>query len=224
MKRQSVLLFFSAMWACHVANAQAEPKHTGTQAGWRFGLGLGSQSSTFLGTTGLPLLGPIFGGRVDVPLDMVQHWSLLVEMVYQHKGVVVQNAALQTFQTTRNQYLELPLLLKMNTHNKPDGIFLTAGAVLGYWLTGQSTVRQNGDKITEFNFDLNAPNVSRWQPSAAVGLGWSYPRWDIEIRGQGSVTPFDRTLNVQNTLYGVLFTYKMARWPTGPERNKEAEP
>jgi hypothetical protein len=179
--------------------------------GPRIGLAIATQTAgQFLQWQGLPKLGPIIGYSWEIPYT--HQVGILLEPMLMSKGSWTQNAPLKvnTFITLR--YLEMPLMLKLDLDTARNGYFLTGGVVPGYWISGRYRVFQNGNEVQDFRYNLNQPNVRRMQWSIGVGLGRAGDRWSWELRGQSSVTPFDRVVKQQNLVFSLQFTYRLLNY------------
>ena len=188
------------------------------RTGPRAGLSLATVSAGGLfNWTGLPKVGPILGWSLEVP--WTAQASFLVEPMYMSKGSLTQNRQQRTFTSVRLGYLELPVMFKVSTDPQPDGFFLTAGAMLGWWMNGRTVTRQDGKVTLESSFTLQG-TTNRSQASVGVGFGWDRPRSRFEVRYQTSVTPFSTVLRGQNLVAGLHYTYLL---PTGAGKAKVEE-
>jgi hypothetical protein len=173
--------------------------------GVRLGLSLASISAgQLIGWNGIPQPGPIAGITYEVP--WTRQAFFLIEPMYIGKGSLVQNAVLNTWTSTRLNYLEVPVLFKISTDTVPGGVFLTGGAMWGYWLSGRQVVRQDGNVIQDLPFALAGSN-RRTQISMGVGLGFEGARSAFELRAQTSVTPFSPVVRGQNVVLGLHYSY-----------------
>lgn len=165
---------------------------------------------------GLPKPGPIVGWSFEIP--WTAQASFLVEPMYMSKGSLTQNPQLRTFTSVRLGYLELPVLFKISTDTLPDGFFLTAGGMLGWWMNGRAVTRQDGNVLFESSYSLQG-TTDRTQVSVGIGFGWDRPRSRFELRYQTSVTPFSTVLRGQNLVVGLHYTYllPLATKATGNE-------
>lgn len=197
MRRSILLLLFAVtLGSMHAQN---------TRMGLRAGLSLASISTGQLfGWNGVPQPGPIVGLSLEVP--WTRQASFLLEPMYIGKGSLVQNAVLNTWTSTRLNYMEVPLMFKVSTDTVPGGFFLTGGAMLGYWIGGRQVIRQDGNVIAEEPFSP-VGTTRRSQVSMGVGFGWDGNRSSFELRGQTSVTPFSPIVRGQNVVVGLHYTY-----------------
>lgn len=187
--------------------------------GPRFGLAVATvNANQFLQWQGLPKLGPIVGWSWDIPYTHQVH--ILVEPMLMSKGSWIQNAPLRTNTFTTLRYLEMPVMAKLDVDTAKGGTYLSGGVIYGYWMSGRVRVTQDGDEISNLEFDLSQPNVRRSQWSLAVGLGRSSDKWSWELRVQNSVTPFDPVQRTQNLVFGLHFTYRL---PTYEERKAKRD-
>jgi hypothetical protein len=166
---------------------------------------------------GLPKPGPIVGWSFEIP--WTAQASFLVEPMYMSKGSLVQNAQLRTFTSVRLGYLELPVMFKISTDTLPDGFFLTAGGMFGWWMNGRTVTRQDGNVLFESSYTLQG-TANRSQVSVGIGFGWDRPRSRFELRYQTSITPFSTVLRGQNLVAGLHYTYLL---PTATRQGKEEE-
>lgn len=187
--------------------------------GPRLGLAMATQTAgQFLQWNGLPKLGPIVGWCFDVPL-----WGqigLRVEPMLMSKGSWARDAVTNTNTFTTLRYLELPLLLRLDMQPAPDGLFMTGGPIYGYWIYGRYRTVVDGQETVDLKYDLSQSGVQRSQWSMAIGLGSQGSKWSWEVRGQSSVSPFDRLQKGQNVVFGIHLTYRLPVIPkesdTGP--------
>jgi hypothetical protein len=139
--------------------------------------------------------------------------------MYMSKGSLAQNPQLRTFTSIRLGYLELPVMFKVSTDPLPDGFFLTAGGMLGWWMNGRTVTRQDGKVTQESSYTLQG-TANRSQASVGVGFGWDRPRSRFEVRYQTSVTPFSTVLRGQNLVAGLHYTYLL---PTPAAKGQDEE-
>lgn len=100
------------------------------------------------------------------------------------------------------------MLVKVSTDAKPGGLFLTVGPSLGYFLSGRYKTWCNGEVKTDNKVDGSAAD-SRFQFSAAVGMGTDMRKTSFEFRAQTSLTPFSTTLQTQNIVYQLVFAWRI---------------
>ncbi|MCB9184751.1 MAG: PorT family protein [Flavobacteriales bacterium] len=164
-----------------------------------------SAGGLFQNTTDM-LAGPMIGWHFEAPL----HWqvSLMPEILWMTKGSVVRNQAQGVRTRSTFRYLEVPLLLKISTDRRADGMFLLAGPSMGYFLSGRYQSWLNGQQNTDVRYDLST-NERRFQFSLIFGIGMEGERWAFDVRAQSSVTPFDRLIRVQNQVYALTVAYRM---------------
>ena len=185
--------------------------------GPRLGLAIATQTAgQFLQWQGLPKLGPIVGWSFDIPYT--HQIGFRVEPMLMSKGSWTRNAQLSTNSFVTLRYLELPVVLRLDLDTVRGGFFLTGGVVYGYWLSGRLRTTVNGAEFQNIKYDLSQPNVNRSQWSVAIGLGQQGDKWSWELRGQTSITPFDRLIRSQNLVFGLHVTY----WLPLP-KSKKAE-
>lgn len=186
--------------------------------GPRIGLAVATQTAgQFLQWQGLPKFGPIIGWSWQIPFT--EQTDILLEPMIMSKGSWIQNAPLRSNTFTTMRYLELPLMLKLKL-NSDHGTYLSGGLIGGYWISGRIRSTQDGQEISDIRFNLNQPNVRRFQTSVALGLGRQGKKWGWEFRAQNSVTPFDRFIRSQNLVFGLHFTYLL---PSYEERKAKRD-
>ena len=206
---RTLILFFFAI-SLH-ASAQL-------MTGPRIGLSLATISAGgVFNWNGLPKPGPIVGWSFEVP--WTKQASFLLEPMYTSKGSLTQNAQLRTFTSVRLGYLELPVMFKISTDTVPDGFFLTAGGMFGWWMNGRTVTRQDGNVLFESSYTLEG-TTNRSQVSVGIGFGWDRPRSRFELRYQTSITPFSTVLRGQNLVVGLHYTYLL---PVAPRKAKDGE-
>ena len=186
--------------------------------GPRLGLAIATQTAgQFLQWQGLPKLGPIVGWSFDIPYT--HQIGFRIEPMLMSKGSWTRNAQLSTNSFVTLRYLELPVVLRLDLDTVRGGFFLTGGVVYGYLLSQRLRTTVNGAETQNIKYDLSQPNVNRSQWSVAVGLGQQGDKWSWELRGQTSITPFDRLIRSQNLVFGLHVTY----WLPLPKPKKEEE-
>ena len=186
--------------------------------GPRIGLAVATQTAgQFLQWQGLPKLGPIVGWSFDIPYTY--QVGFRVEPTLMSKGSWTRNDQTNTNTFVTLRYLELPVLLRLDLDTTKGGFFLTGGGIYGHWISGRVRTTINGEEFQNIRYDLSQPNVNKSQWSVAVGLGQQGTKWSWEVRGQTSVTPFDRLIRSQNLVFGIHLTY----WLPLPEKPKKEE-
>ena len=190
--------------------------------GPRLGLAIATQTAgQFLQWQGLPKFGPIVGWSFDIPYT--HQIGFRLEPMVMSKGSWTRNAQLNTNSFVTLRYLELPVLLRLDLDTARGGFFMTGGAVYGYWLSGRLRTTVNGEETQNIKYDLAQPNVNRSQWSIAVGLGQQGKKWSWELRGQSSITPFDKLIRSQNLVFGLHVTYWLPL-PSSKVPETEEEP
>ncbi|MBK9760507.1 MAG: PorT family protein [Flavobacteriales bacterium] len=190
--------------------------------GPRLGLAIATQTAgQFLQWQGLPKFGPIVGWSFDIPYT--HQIGFRLEPMVMSKGSWTRNAQLNTNSFVTLRYLELPVLLRLDLDTARGGFFMTGGAVYGYWLSGRLRTTVNGEETQNIKYDLAQPNVNRSQWSIAVGLGQQGKKWSWELRGQSSITPFDKLIRSQNLVFGLHVTYWLPL-PSSKVSETEEEP
>lgn len=174
--------------------------------GPRVGLGLATQSvgGLFQSTSNL-LPGVVLGYGIEYALH--PQFIIMPELLYMTKGAVVRNQAQLTRSKSAFRYLELPLMVKVGTDDKPGGIFLTIGPSVGYYVAGRYKQWYDGDLQQDIKYQL-AETDNRFQFSAAVGMGTDMEQTSFEVRAQTSLTPFSSTLQTQNIVYQLTFAWR----------------
>ncbi len=190
--------------------------------GPRLGLAIATQTAgQFLQWQGLPKFGPIVGWSFDIPYT--HQIGFRLEPMVMSKGSWTRNAQLNTNSFVTLRYLELPVLLRLDLDTARGGFFMTGGAVYGYWLSYRLRTTVNGEETQNIKYDLAQPNVNRSQWSIAVGLGQQGKKWSWELRGQSSITPFDKLIRSQNLVFGLHVTYWLPL-PSSKVSETEEEP
>ncbi len=208
--RRTILLALLLPFALHAA---AQTLH-----GPRLGLGISTvNAGQFLAWTGLPKLGLIGGWSFDVRLG--EQVGVMMEPMYVSKGSLVQNAAIKQTTRTTLHYVELPIVLKLSVNKDPQGLFVAGGMVPGYLLGGRFQVRQDGKEISEV--EINTQASRRTQFSVCLGMGVEKGRFELELRGTNSITPFDPVVRSQNLVIGLHATYRFKPRPEEPEEEEE---
>lgn len=186
--------------------------------GPRVGVGMATiNAGQFFRWTGLPKFGLIAGYSFD--MIMSDQMSLMLEPMYVGKGSFVQAA--QYRQTTRTtlHYVELPFVLKVSVNKNPQGLFLGAGLVPGYLLSGREQVTQDGQELIDRG--INTENIRRTQFSICLGLGFEKGPFELEVRGTNSITPFDTVVRRQNLVIGLHATFRFRPKPKADEPEEE---
>ncbi|HQW04260.1 MAG TPA: porin family protein [Flavobacteriales bacterium] len=188
------------------------------RSGPRAGVGLATISAgQFLEWNGLPKVGPIAGWSFEVP--WTEQASFLIEPMYMTKGSLIQNPTLRSWTSTRLGYLELPVLIKFSLQSDLGGIFLTGGAIGGYWINGRFKVKQDGSVLTDQKYTVTGSS-NRTQVSVTAGMGWDIGTSSFEVRIQQSITPFSPVIRGQNLVVGLHYTYYL---PKKKEKKDEEE-
>lgn len=192
------------------------------QHGPRIGLGLATQGpGAFRGSTRDMLPAPLFGWCVEAQLHPQVRFA--PELLWVTKGAFVRNPAIGSSSILTLRYLEVPLLLRISTDRKADGMFLLAGAGLGWFLKGREQRFLNGQLIWDEPYQL--PDLQRRsQFNVVVGMGMEGRRWGFDVRGQSSLGLFDRLVTQQSQVYAITFTYRMGNPPPEPPPPAEEEP
>ncbi len=207
MRHASVVISLIGSVSLFAQEAAPPPPFPEGHNGPRIGVCMATQSAggLFQNTTDM-LAGPMIGWHFEAPL----HWqvSLMPEILWMTKGSVVRNQAQGVRTRSTFRYLEVPLLLKISTDRRADGMFLLAGPSMGYFLSGRYQSWLNGQQNTDVRYDLST-NERRFQFSLIFGIGMEGERWAFDVRAQSSVTPFDRLIRVQNQVYALTVAYRM---------------
>ncbi|HEX2618013.1 MAG TPA: porin family protein [Flavobacteriales bacterium] len=196
---------------------------TDVRMGPRLGLALATQTAggQLFSNGGLPKLGPIIGWSFDLPWTNQFHF--LVEPMWMSKGSWTRNATLKTNTFITLNYLELPVMLKLSTNPDPQGTFLAAGLIYGYWMGGRVRTTEDGSTITDIKYNVSDPDTKRGQWSVAVGLGREHNNWMWEVRAQTSITPFSELVRVQNAVLGIHLTWRLPLTTAEKKKDKEEE-
>lgn len=185
--------------------------------GPRLGMSLATQSvgGLFQNTSNL-LPGAIVGYGIELPMH--PQFIIMPELLWMKKGAVVRNQAQLTKTRTSLYYLELPVLIKVSTDPKPGGLFFTIGPSVGYFLSGNYTSWYNGEKRDDYKVTGTGAD-SRFQVSAALGMGTDMRKTSFEFRAQTSLTPFSATLETQNIVYQLVFAWRITPEPKEAQGN-----
>jgi hypothetical protein len=169
------------------------------QHGPRIGIGLATRGPGVFGGSKADMLpGPLFGWHFEAPLH--PQVSLMPELLWMTKGALVRVPAqgLSTVFTLR--YIEVPLVLKISTDRKPNGLFILAGPGLGWFVRGREQRFLNGQLTFDEPVAL-ADNERRSQFSVTLGFGMEGQRWGFDARGQSSTGLLDPVVRPQNQVY-----------------------
>ncbi|MEZ4738125.1 MAG: hypothetical protein R2818_01925 [Flavobacteriales bacterium] len=93
---------------------------TSTVHGWVSASPRNRSGSLFQSTSNL-LPGVVLGYGIEYALH--PQFIIMPELLYMTKGAVVRNQAQLTRSKSAFRYLELPLMVKVGTDDKPGGIF-----------------------------------------------------------------------------------------------------
>jgi hypothetical protein len=119
------------------------------------------------------------------------------EFLYFQKGFGVETTVSETSFTTKTilNYIEVPVLVKVNLITSPVEVFVTAGPSFGYGLDGKMVFDGEGEK-EEIDIDFEEDELSRLDLSASVGAGVQFPL------GSGKLFVDGRYLLGLNTIDG----------------------
>lgn len=164
---------------------------------------------------------PLFGWHFEARLhDQV---SFMPEVLWMTKGSYVRNPALRASTIFTMRYIEVPLLLKISTDKKPNGIFLLAGPGIGWFLQGREQRYLNGEKNYDEPIKL-ADNERRSQFSVTLGFGFEGRRFAFDARGQSSTGLFDAIVRPQNQVYALTVAYRFNNPPpVQPTEEEESQ-
>lgn len=183
--------------------------------GPKLGLSMASISSgSFLSWSGQPKFGPLVGWSFEVP--MAKQASFLIEPMLMSKGSMAVNSTLKTRTSVSQLYLEMPLMLKLSLNPDPQGIYLSAGIIYGYFLRGKVRNYQNGTLLSEYAFSTAQKN-SQW--SMGLGLGRENGNWLWEVRAQNSFR-FSRYITAHNIVMSLQVAW---RFPQEGRKKKRAQ-
>lgn len=204
-------LTFGACFAPLLLLAQAPTSRNGP----KLGLSMASISGgSFFSWSGQPKFGPLVGWSFEAPL--ANQASLLIEPMLMSKGSVSVNSTLKTRSSVSQTYLEMPLMLKLSTNPDPQGVFLSAGIIYGYFLRGKVRNYQNGTLLSEYAFSTAQKN-SQW--SMGLGLGREKGNWLWEVRAQNSFR-FSRYITAHNIVMNLQVAW---RFPQEGRKKKRAQ-
>ena len=189
------------------------------QHGPRVGFGLATRGPGVFGGSKADMMpAPLFGWHVEARLhDQV---SFMPEVLWMTKGSYVRNPALRSSTILTMRYVEVPLLLKVSTDKKPNGMFILIGPGLGWFIQGREQRYLNGEK----NYDepIKIDDIGRRsQFSVTLGFGLEGRRFGFDVRGQSSTGLFDPIVRPQNQVYAITVTYRFNSAP--PEKRAEEE-
>lgn len=172
--------FILTAWCCVVAFPVAAQ-------GVKLGLKVGGSRSQLLGsqrkyteavyrTDQRAIPGFYAGVSLQMPIRRSAHFSFQPEVVYLHRGYSIDNgwASLRE----RDQYVELPLLVRYTQH----GFFAEVGPQVGYLLYNRTTVTDaywrnrtySQNEHSEFNFSLGATAGIGYELASGPSVGIRY--------------------------------------------------
>lgn len=184
------------------------------QHGPRIGIGMATQGpGTFGGSTANMLPGLLAGWHAEAKLH--PQMSLVPEVLWMSKGSYVRNPAQGASTLLLLRYVEVPILLKISTDRKPEGMFLLGGFSLGWFIRGQERRWLNGNLVWDEPYRL-ADTQRRSQLSLNLGAGMESRRWTFDVRGMSSISPFDPLVRLQNQVYALTVAYRMGNPPPEP--------
>ena len=192
------------------------------QHGPRIGFGLATRGPGVFGGSKADMMpAPLFGWHLEARLhDQV---SFMPEALWMTKGSYVRNPALRASTIFTMRYIEVPLLLKISTDRKPNGIFLLAGPGIGWFVQGREQRYLNGEKNYDEPIQL-ADNERRSQFSVTLGFGFEGRRFAFDARGQSSTGLFDAIVRPQNQVYALTVAYRFNNPPPEPPATEEESP
>lgn len=192
-------------------HAQAPTSRNGP----KIGLSMASISGgSFLSWSGQPKFGPLGGWSFEAPIS--PQASLLIEPMLMSKGSMTVNSTLKTRTSVSQLYLEMPLMLKLSVKPDPQGVYLSAGILYGYFLRGKVRNYQNGALLNEYAFSTAQKN-SQW--SMGLGLGREKGNWLWEVRAQNSFR-FNRYITAHNIVMSLQVAW---RFPQEGRKKKRAQ-
>lgn len=202
---------------CVPLSALLHAQTPASRNGPKLGLSMASISSgSFFSWSGQPKFGPLGGWSFEAPIS--PQASILIEPMLMSKGSVSVNSVQKTRTSVSQLYLEMPLMLKLSMNPDPQGLYLTAGVLYGYFLRGRVRTFQNGNLLTDYAFAASQGN-SQW--SLGLGLGRERGNWLWEVRAQNSVRLFTRYLA---TSHNIVMSLQVAwRFPTEKKKKKKAD-
>lgn len=182
--------------------------------GPKLGIGISSQTAgQFLAWSGQPKFGPLIGWSFEAPIT--SQVSLLLEPMYIAKGSRTVNSVYKIRTSITLNYIEMPMLLKVSTNPDPQGLFLTGGLLYGYYLGGKIKSFDHGEMVTNTAFTAEGTKRSQW--SAAIGIGHELGSWMWELRGQSSLSTFNRYYSSHNVVFSLQVAW---RFPTQEEKDR----
>jgi len=183
------------------------------QHGPRVGIGLATRGPGVFGGSTAMLPGPLLGWHVEARLH--PQVSFVPEVLWMTKGSFARDPALGASTTLTMRFVEVPLLLKISTDKKPNGLFILAGPGLGWFVRGREQRFLNGSLTFDQPVVL-ADNERRSQFSITLGFGMEGQRWGFDARGQSSTGLFDPIIRPQNQVYALTVYCRLNNPP--PEK------
>ena len=194
--------------------ASAQTSRNGPKVGFDIGTQTAGQ---FLSWSGNPKVGFLAGWSFEAPIT--SQISMLIEPMYIGKGSVTVNPQLKSRTSVGLNYLEMPLMLKLNTDSVPQGLFLTGGLMYGYLLHGTQKNYLDGRLTSTSNYSYT-DKTNRAQWSAGIGIGHEMGSWMWELRGQSSLNTFDRLQRSHNVVYSIQLCW---RFPSVDEKARKQQ-
>lgn len=203
-RMRSLITVLCAFFAC-MASAQHGP---------RIGIGLATRGPGVFGGSRADLLpGPVLGWHAEALLH--PQVALVPEVLWMTKGSLVRVPAQGLSTVFSQRYIEVPILLKISTDRKPNGIFLLAGPGIGWFVRGREQRFLNGQLTYDEPITLTE-NERRSQFSISIGFGMEGQRWGFDARGQSSTGLLDAVVRPQNQVYMLTVFARLNNPPPPP--------
>jgi len=191
------------------------------QHGPRAGIGLATRGAGVFGGRQADMLpGAVLGWHAEAHLHA--QVALVPEVLWMTKGVLVREPAQGVSTLLTMRYIEVPVLLKISTDRKPNGLFILAGPGLGWFVRGREQRFLNG----QLTFDqpvVLADNERRSQFSITLGFGMEGQRWGFDARGQSSTGLLDPVVRLQNQVYALTVYFRFNNPKPPPANDKEKQ-
>jgi len=138
--------------------------------------------------------------------DFGNQFHMLSDLIWIMKGTRSRDDATRTKGVTTLNYIELDLLGKFEFSNeKENGLFVTFGPTLGYFLGGRIKNTQEGVEISNDKVSGEALD-RRFEFGGAAGVGFDLNNWILEFRGQLGLTSIDSGGQVKNAVISAHFS------------------
>ena len=162
------------------------------------------------------------GIHAGLVLQMGGDLAIQPEILYTQKGVRFEAEGGEEYWQQTNNYLEVPLLLKMSFGPELFKFFVNAGPYAAYWLSGTAKMDHMGEEVVEdYEFDdddSDGYSDNRFDYGIAAGAGLALKlgpgyltgelRYDLGLADtQKVVDEWDDYEAVMNRTIGISFGY-----------------